>query len=66
MAEQRDAPVLVVRGDRRGVADEEHVGAVAVLLVPPAVITAGLRDERLDLLPEVDQDDLLCCAESQG
>lgn len=62
VAEQRDVAVLVVRGDRRGVTDEEDVGAVAVgllLFLLPVVITAGLRDERQDLLPEVDQDDLL-------
>jgi hypothetical protein len=65
VAEQRDVPVLVVRGDRRGDADDEDVGAVAVglLLLLPAVITALLGDERQDLLPEVDQDDLL--AQSQ-
>lgn len=61
VAEQRDVAVLVVRGDRRGVTDEEDVGAVAVgllLFLLPVVITAGLRDERQDLLPEVDQDDM--------
>ena len=58
VAEQRDVPVLVVRGDRRGVADDEDVGAVAVGLLLPAVTVALLGDERQDLLPEVEQDDL--------
>jgi len=50
VAEQRDVPVLVVRGDRRGVADDEDVGAVAVGLLLPAVTVALLGDERQDLL----------------
>lgn len=58
VAEQRDVPVLVVRGDRRGVADDEDVGAVAAGLLLLLLLLL-LRDERQDLLPEVDQDDLL-------
>jgi hypothetical protein len=58
VAEQRDVPILVVRGDRRGVADDEDVGAIAVGLLLLLLLHL-LRDERQDLLPEVDQDDLL-------
>lgn len=61
VAEERDVGVLVVRGDRRRLADDQDVGAVVVgvggdgggFVFPVVVLIFLLCDERQELLPKV-------------
>jgi hypothetical protein len=58
VAEQRDVGVLVVRRDRRRLADHQDVGAVVVGLLFRFFILP-FWDERPNLLPEVYQNYLV-------